>query len=81
MINPEFFGSHDTLLNYARLGSIIGHEITHGFDVEGQKYDKNGALQPWSTQSNFTTYSKCFIDQYNKYYIPQINSYVSQFVI
>lgn len=78
MLNPQFYGSDNYILNYARIGSIIGHEITHGFDVEGQKYDKDGSLFPWSTRSNFTNYSKCFVDQYNEYYIPEINSYVSE---
>lgn len=77
MLNPEFFGSNNNILNYARLGSIIGHEITHGFDVDGQNYDRDGMFSPWSTHSNFSAYSKCFVDQYNKYFIPEISTYVS----
>lgn len=81
MLNPEFFGSSNQILNYARIGSIIGHEITHGFDVEGQKFDKDGSLRPWSTHSNFSDYSKCFVEQYNNYYVPEIKSYVSKQLI
>lgn len=78
MLNPEFFGDNNQVLNYARIGIIIGHEITHGFDKYGQMYDKDGAVHSWSSHSNFENYSKCFVEQYSKYYVKEIESYVSK---
>lgn len=51
---------------------IIGHEITHGFDDEGSKYDAYGNLKNWWTPTDFNHYkekTKQIINQYNKYQI------------
>lgn len=44
---PFFDASADAALNYAGIGSVIGHEMTHGFDDEGSKYDHKGNLKNW----------------------------------
>ncbi|RZC39331.1 uncharacterized protein BDFB_004487, partial [Asbolus verrucosus] len=63
-----------------RLGSIIGHEITHGFDLNGKNYDQNGMQQSWWTQQTmdaFLARTECFKEQYSNYYIPEINATVN----
>ncbi|KAK4155279.1 hypothetical protein C8A00DRAFT_42081 [Chaetomidium leptoderma] len=55
---------------YGGLGSIIGHEITHGFDSNGRKRSPDAELEAWwdnSTIANFETRAKCFVDQYSEF--------------
>ncbi|XP_046916756.2 neprilysin-1 isoform X2 [Dermatophagoides farinae] len=57
-------------INYGKLGSIIGHEITHGFDEKNMKYDKNGNLKHWWAEKSFQNFkerSQCFVEQYQNY--------------
>ncbi|XP_045595946.2 endothelin-converting enzyme homolog isoform X2 [Procambarus clarkii] len=57
-------------LNYGSLGSIIGHEITHGFDNNGRHRDWSGALKHWWTNQTLQQYANrtnCFVDQYSAY--------------
>nr|XP_058966733.1 endothelin-converting enzyme 2-like [Pocillopora verrucosa] len=58
-------------LSYGALGSIIGHELTHGFDNTGRKFDKNGDIvkEWWSKQSliEFNRRSQCIEKQYSKF--------------
>lgn len=50
VLQPPFFVPHaDPAINYGGIGAIIGHEISHHFDDQGRKYDKNGALVDWWT--------------------------------
>ncbi len=50
ILQPPFFGFHfDDALNYGAIGAVIGHEITHGFDDEGSKFDAKGNLKSWWT--------------------------------
>ncbi|XP_067943598.1 endothelin-converting enzyme 1-like isoform X2 [Watersipora subatra] len=56
--------------NYGGMGSVIGHEITHGFDDKGSRYDANGNLVNWWTnysQASFDVRRDCFVYQYSKY--------------
>lgn len=69
-------------LNYGAIGSILGHEITHGFDPTGKGFDKNGNLQDWwSPEANKTFYEKaqCIVDQYNNYLVEEIGIKVIYF--
>uniref|UniRef100_V5GXP8 Neprilysin-2 n=1 Tax=Anoplophora glabripennis TaxID=217634 RepID=V5GXP8_ANOGL len=80
VLNPIFFGSNLSVLDYGRIGSVIGHEITHGFDYQGQMYNQDGLLQQWwsnETRAAFKQRMQCFVDQYNQYYIPEIDDYVN----
>ncbi|XP_055877780.1 endothelin-converting enzyme 2-like [Biomphalaria glabrata] len=57
---------------YGKLGSIIGHEIIHGFDNSGRLYDKDGHLQDsWTPHvaEEFDQRAQCFIDQYDSYLV------------
>ncbi|HCO68415.1 MAG TPA: peptidase M13, partial [Dysgonomonas sp.] len=46
---PFFYMNADDALNYGGIGVVIGHEMTHGFDDQGRKYDKNGNMTDWWT--------------------------------
>ncbi|KAL1006229.1 hypothetical protein UPYG_G00069520 [Umbra pygmaea] len=69
---PFFWGQdYPRSLSYGAIGVIVGHELTHGFDNNGRKYDKDGNLDQWwsnASISAFTDKTQCMIDQYNSYY-------------
>lgn len=46
---PFFYMNADDAVNYGAIGVVIGHEMTHGFDDQGRKYDKNGNMTDWWT--------------------------------
>lgn len=57
-------------MNYAAIGQIIGHEITHGFDDRGRQFNLDGNLADWwnaETQKQFLEKAQCIIDQYGNY--------------
>jgi putative endopeptidase len=50
ILQPPFFYMHgDDAINYGGIGVVIGHEMTHGFDDQGRKYDKEGNMTDWWT--------------------------------
>ena len=50
ILQPPFFNPEaDPAVNYGAIGAVIGHEMTHGFDDQGRKYDANGRLSDWWT--------------------------------
>lgn len=66
---PFFDVNADDAYNFGGIGSVIGHELTHGFDDKGRLYDSNGNLNNWWTKSDedkFKIKSKYFINEYNK---------------
>ena len=69
ILQPPFFGlDHDDAVNYGAIGAVIGHEIGHGFDDQGSKYDGDGALNNWWTDADraaFEERTKALIDQYD----------------
>lgn len=70
-------------MNYGGIGYFIGHEITHGFDNEGKKFDKNGHLVNWwanETNQAFENKAQCFVDQYSRFVVPEINLKVLLFI-
>lgn len=67
---PFFQAGWPDYLKYGALGTVIGHELTHGFDDQGQRYDKDGILQPWWTDQSISAFKdrqRCFAEQYSKY--------------
>lgn len=65
-----FSADRPRYMNYASIGSIIGHEMTHGFDDQGRQYDYNGNLADWwdpQTEKQFLEKVQCIIDQYSNY--------------
>jgi putative endopeptidase len=70
ILQPPYFDANaDDAINYGSIGSIIGHELTHGFDSQGSKYDKDGRLYNWwndDDTKNFKERVDDIIDQYDK---------------
>jgi len=67
---PLFDPKMDDAPNYGNTGSTIGHELTHGFDDQGRKFDAQGNLRDWWTNEDndaFTERAKCVADQYAQY--------------
>lgn len=68
-LQPPFFQLNaDDAINYGAVGGVIGHEISHGFDDSGSKFDGNGNLQNWWTDEDraaFEQKTARLIDQYN----------------
>jgi putative endopeptidase len=58
-MQPPFYSKDASLAwNYGALGSIIGHEICHGFDEDGKDYNAYGQKKPWWTKKNNRAYKK-----------------------
>jgi endothelin-converting enzyme/putative endopeptidase len=72
-LQPPFYDPKmDAAPNYGDTGSIIGHELTHGFDDEGRKYDANGDLKDWWTKEDaaeFVKRSDCLVAQGAQYIV------------
>ncbi|KAA1259105.1 Neutral endopeptidase [Rubripirellula obstinata] len=71
ILQPPFFNmAADDAVNYGGIGAVIGHELSHGFDDKGSKYDGNGNLRMWWTPTDreeFDRRSKGLVDQYNEF--------------
>lgn len=71
ILQGQFFVANRPLfMNYGAIGSVIGHEITHGFDDQGRQFDAVGNLVDWwdsKTTSNYLERAKCIIDQYGNF--------------
>jgi putative endopeptidase len=71
ILQPPFFHPEaDDALNYGAIGSVIGHEIGHGFDDQGSKYNGSGSLEDWWTEADraaFMERANVLIEQYNRY--------------
>ena len=66
---PLFSDKADDATNFGGEGAVIGHEITHGFDDEGRKFDANGSLHDWWTPEDAKNYDqrgKCISDEYTQ---------------
>ncbi|WP_210604356.1 M13 family metallopeptidase [Brevibacterium oceani] len=68
ILQPPFFDAEgDVAANFGAIGAVIGHEIGHGFDDQGSRYDGDGNLVDWWTESDrelFEERTKALIDQY-----------------
>ncbi len=67
---PFFYKKGDIAVNYGAIGSVIGHELTHGFDNRGSLFDSKGNLRNWWTKKDrdlFTKKTQMVVRQYNKY--------------
>ncbi|MFZ0267111.1 M13 family metallopeptidase [Caulobacter sp.] len=67
---PMFDPAADPAVNYGAIGAVIGHEISHGFDDQGRKYDETGALRDWWTAEDgkrFDAQAEVLGKQYDSY--------------
>ncbi len=71
ILQPPFFNSEaDDAINYGAIGGVIGHEISHGFDDSGSRFDADGNLKMWWTtddRKNFEERAACVAGQWDKY--------------
>lgn len=71
MLQPPFFKDDaDIAVNYGAIGSIVGHEMTHGFDTSGSRFDAKGNVREWWTpgdRKHFDDDAQCFIDEYSDF--------------
>lgn len=71
ILQPPFFNlDADDAVNYGAIGAVIGHEISHGFDDSGSKYDGRGNLRNWWTERDeqeFVKRSEQLVSQYDAY--------------
>ncbi|MBV8515066.1 MAG: M13 family metallopeptidase [Acidobacteria bacterium] len=73
ILQPPFYDPKaDDAVNYGGMGAVIGHEITHGFDDQGSKFDAQGNLKDWWSPDdlkNFQDRAKCVSDQFDGYVV------------
>lgn len=71
ILQPPFFNVEaDDAVNYGAIGAVIGHEIGHGFDDQGSRYDGDGNLRNWWTDADrerFEAQTRILIEQYNAF--------------
>jgi putative endopeptidase len=69
ILQPPFFDpTMDDAVNYGAIGVVIGHEMTHGYDDQGRKYDANGNLNDWWTPGDagaFEARAQLVVNEYN----------------
>lgn len=71
ILQPPFFDKNmDDAVNFGGIGLVIGHELTHGFDDQGRKYDPQGNLRDWWTEQDGKEFEKrvsCIADEYSNF--------------
>ncbi|MBM3736957.1 MAG: M13 family metallopeptidase [Acidobacteria bacterium] len=71
ILQPPFFDpTIDDAVNFGAIGAVIGHEMSHGFDDKGRKFDAQGNLIDWWTEADareFERRAQCFVDQFGHY--------------
>ncbi|MBK8336784.1 MAG: M13 family metallopeptidase [Sterolibacteriaceae bacterium] len=71
ILQPPFFDPKaDAAVNFGAIGMVIGHELGHGFDDQGSRYDGSGALRNWwsaTARRNFDRRTARLVAQYNRY--------------
>ncbi len=71
ILQPAFYDQkQDDAVNYGHIGAVIGHELTHGFDDEGRKFDAKGNLRDWWTPEDakkFDERADCLVMEYGSF--------------
>jgi putative endopeptidase len=71
ILQPPFFDKNmDDAVNFGGIGLVIGHELTHGFDDQGRKFDPKGNLTDWWTEQDGKEFEKrvsCIADEYSNF--------------
>jgi len=75
ILQPPFYDPNaDEAYNYGGIGTVIGHEMTHGFDDQGAKFDAEGNLRNWWSDEdlkNFQARAECIATQYGEYVVEE----------
>ena len=75
ILQPPFFDAEaDDAFNYGGMGSVIGHEMTHGFDDQGRQFDATGNLSNWWSDADLKSFqerAQCVINQFNGFEVEQ----------
>ncbi|XP_017799517.1 PREDICTED: neprilysin-11-like [Habropoda laboriosa] len=77
ILHPPFYGNGLESINYGAMGAIMGHELTHGFDDQGRRFDENGNLRQWWSTETLQHYHEkveCMIKQYSSYHLPELGN-------
>ena len=78
ILQGVFFNSdRPKYMNYGAVGWVIGHEITHGFDDQGRRFDKEGNLFNWwdeQTAARYVSKAQCMVEQYSQYSYPHLGN-------
>jgi len=71
ILQPPFYNPKaDDAVNLGAIGVVVGHELTHGFDDQGRKFDGDGNLRDWWTAEdakNFETRAECVVNEYDSF--------------
>ncbi|HEY2974892.1 MAG TPA: M13 family metallopeptidase [Pyrinomonadaceae bacterium] len=77
ILQPPYFDlSADDALNYGAIGAVIGHEMSHGFDDQGRKFDLHGNLTDWWTEAdakNYTDRATCVEKQFSSFRVEEVS--------
>src|SRR5499433_3556131 len=71
ILQPPFYDNKaDDAMNFGGIGAVVGHELTHGFDDQGRKFDPQGNLRDWWTEQDgkeFENRASCIADEYGNF--------------
>jgi putative endopeptidase len=81
ILQPPFFDPNaDDAVNYGAMGAVIGHEMSHGFDDQGRRFDAQGNLRDWWTKDDADKYNaqaQRVVEQFNAYTIVDSTTHVN----
>ena len=81
ILQPPFYDpGADDAVNYGAMGAVIGHEMSHGFDDQGRRFDAKGNLRDWWTKDDAEKYNaqaQRVVDQFNAYTIVDSTTHVN----
>ncbi|HTI64006.1 MAG TPA: M13 family metallopeptidase, partial [Gemmatimonadaceae bacterium] len=81
ILQPPFYDPNaDDAVNYGAMGAVIGHEMSHGFDDQGRRFDARGNLRDWWTKQDADKYNaqaQRVVDQFNAYTIVDSTTHVN----
>ncbi|PVD36828.1 hypothetical protein C0Q70_03818 [Pomacea canaliculata] len=76
-LNPPFYSRKFSDAHiYGSIGTVIAHELTHGFDISGSTYDEKGNLRQWwqeDDRKTFESRTQCMVDQYSQFVDKELN--------
>ena len=79
IFQKPFFDKDNLVHSYGGIGTVIAHEITHGFDDQGSKYNGDGNLENWWKAEDLKAFEErvqCIKDEYSEFYFDEAQMYV-----